>query len=172
MTNKQSPARILVPFTIALMCFWYFDGKNDVPVAPRANVSLPYENSVKPGFRGPASVPQVTSNTIMNHTKLGQFQPAWKSTLEKNLLLQGGGNLKRAEIEKVDSFDWKMGNVPVKVDSLIVKLEHVKGYKSSFRAIVDSSNGKILQTWDHPVNDNFGSKSKADIKIDSRYHND
>ncbi len=169
MTKDQSKAlRILAPFTISLMLFWYIDGKEEQALPAKT----PTQNIIKPAFRGPASVPQVTVKSVSNHTKWGQSGPAWKTTLEKNLILQGGGNLKKAEIEKVDSFDWKMGNAPIKVDSLIVKLEHVKGYKSSFRAIVDSSNGKILQTWDHPVNDNFDSKSKDGIKIDSRYHND
>ncbi len=174
MTKNQSHAiRILVPFAIALMAVWYIDGQNEGTLSSPSSLAYsPYEKSVKTGFRGPASVPSVTTKTISNHTKWGLSAPTWKVNLERNLILQGGGNLKRAEIEKVDSFEWKMGNVPVKVDSLIVKLEHVKGYRSSFRAIVDSSNGKILQTWDHPVNDNFGSNSEAGIKIDSRYHND
>jgi hypothetical protein len=72
----------------------------------------------------------------------------------------------------VGTLDWKVGNVDVKVDSVIVKLEHVKGHKSSFRAIVDSSNGKILQTWDQPYIDNFSSKSVESVKLDPRYHND
>jgi hypothetical protein len=151
------------------MCFWFVDGQKE---ASHPAVSVTYEKGHKPVFRGPASVPHTAVTRQGNHTKWGLYRPAWKAALEKNLLLQGGGNLKKAEIEKVDSFDWKMGNVPVKVDSLIVKLEHVKGYKSSFRAIVDSSNGKILQTWDHPVNDNFDSHTRTGIKLDPRYHND
>ncbi len=170
MTNEQkTPYKILLSLSIALMCFWYIDGKEEKSLP---EIKTPAQKIIKPGFRGPASVPQVTMESVSNHTKWGLSQPAWKTSLEKNLLLQGGGNLKKAEIEKVDSFDWKVGKAPIKVDSLIVKLEHVKGYRSSFRAIVDSSNGKILQTWDHPVNDNFDSKSKPEIKLDSRYNND
>lgn len=165
--------RILVPFAISLMCFWFFDGQeNSVPTSQVTKAHIPSQNSVKQGFRAPASVPATTAPTSAISKKSLLSDPVWKSSFEKNLILQGGGNLRNVEIEKVDSFEWKVGNVPVQVDSLIVKLEHVKGYRSSFRAIVDSSNGKILQTWDHPVNDNFDPKTKAGIKIDPRYHND
>ncbi|MFL5784331.1 MAG: hypothetical protein ACJ76H_06985 [Bacteriovoracaceae bacterium] len=124
-----------------------------------------------PLFRTPASVPSGVQNRVAVSTKTGPT-PQWKSQLEKTLFTQGGGQLKKAEIEKVGTLDWKVGNVDVKVDSVIVKLEHVKGYRSSFRAIVDSSNGKILQTWDQPVLDNFSSKNSATVKLDPRYHND
>lgn len=173
MTKERTRAlKILAPLTISLMLFWIMDSRKEPETTQVSSVYSPQGNSLKPGFRGPASVPQITASKVNVHTSKGLSSPVWKEQLEKNLMLQGGGNLKSIVIEKVDSFEWKMGNVPVQVDSLVVKLEHKKGYRSSFRAIVDSSNGKILQTWDHPVNDNFDSKSKADIKIDARYHND
>lgn len=172
------PTKHLTPFLFfvsTLAGFWFLSSGID----PETNSSLSKSNhkasaeiALKPTIRAPGSIPQTTGNPVTVNTNPGQTLPAWKSALEKNLLTQGAGQLKSAVIEKVDSFNWKMGNVDVPVDSVLVKLEHVKGHRSSFRAIVDSSNGKILQTWDHPVIDNFGDKHAAGIKIDPRYHND
>lgn len=175
MTKEQRRAlAVLIPFTIALMCFWIIDEEAQVSVSHPA---LPHsqmrpETSLKAQSRLPASVPANLQNAVVTHTNTGPTQPVWKKQLEKNLIVQASGTLKNAEIDKVDSFNWRMGKVDVKVDSIIVKLEHVKGHRSSFRAIVDASNGKILQTWDQPVLDNFDSKTRYGVKVDPRYHND
>ncbi len=128
--------------------------------------------------------PQHSKNVVMGPKKLMTREPAsyakhvpdstpqWKDKLEATLFTQGKGTLKKAEIIKVDSFPWKLGQLNVEVDSIIVKLEDIQGRHSSFRAIVDSSNGKILQTWDPPTIDNFDPKNKFGVKIDSRYHQD
>lgn len=97
-------------------------------------------------------------------------EPVWKKNLEKTLFAQAGGTLKRVEIKVVDSFPWKVGAVELLVDSILVRLEGSKGQRSSFRAIVDATNGKILQTWDRPIIDHLDSKSDNGIRIDPRYH--
>ena len=175
MTREQRRTlAVLIPFTLALMCFWIIDEEPQVSVSP----SSPHNHRPRPEAadkahsRLPASVPANLRNAVITHTNTGPSLPVWKKQLEKNLLIQAAGTLKNAEIDKVDSFNWKMGKVDVKVDSIIVKLEHIKGHRSSFRAIVDASNGKILQTWDQPVLDNFDSKTRYGVRVDPRYHND
>lgn len=175
MTKEQRRTlAVILPFTIALMCFWYIDEEaqerisvpTPVVVHPRPKIDF------KSPSRMPASVPTNIRKAVITHTNSGLSHPVWKEQIEKTLLTQAAGTLKNAEIEKVDSFNWRIGKVDVKVDSIIVKLEHTKGHRSSFRAIVDASNGKILQTWDHPVLDNFDPKTRHNIKVDPRYHND
>jgi hypothetical protein len=174
MTKNQKKTLVtILPFTIALMVFWIFGNSSDeAKLQTVAKVQSRTQTMKKTPFREPASVPQTVQLAVINHTKNGLKEPVWKEALEKNLVLQGNGNLKKAEIEIVDSFEWKFGHVPVKVDSLLVKLEHMKGNRTSFNAIVDSSNGKILQTWNHPLTDDFNSRKRNYIKIDPRYHNE
>ena len=176
MTKEQRRTlAVLIPFTLALMCFWFIDEETQESVSfatPHWHRPSLKTNS-KNVSRVPASVPAVhVQKAEITHTNTGLSHPVWKEQVEKNLLTQAAGTLKKAEIEKIDSFDWKIGKVDVKVDSVIVKLEHTKGHRSSFRAIVDASNGKILQTWDHPVIDQFDPKARNTVKIDPRYHND
>lgn len=173
MTKEQKRAlSIICPFVISLMCFWYIDSENveNGPeyVTSPASMSAP-ENQPKTQLRAPASVPQIALKDAVSPAVQA---PIWKENLEKTLRAQGGSFIKDIEIEKVDSFDWKVGNVDVRVDSIKVSLKNVKGQRSSFRAIVDASNGKILQTWDQPIIDNFSANAGGTIKIDSRYHND
>ena len=175
MTKEQRRALgVLISFSIALMCFWFIDKSGEKSVSSHSpDQTRPLmRNSQFAPSRVPASVPATLRKPVITHTNSGLSQPVWKKQLEKSLLVQAAGTLKNAEIDKVDSFNWKMGKVDVKVDSIIVKLEHVKGHRSSFRAIVDASNGKILQTWDAPINDNFDSKTRFGVKVDPRYHND
>ncbi len=173
MTKEQKrTSAILIPFIIALMCFWYIDSENDGNGAESLSSTQAKErlkNHPKAQLRAPASVPQ----TALKAAVVPAVQaPVWKENLEKTLRTQGGTFVKNIEIEKVDSFDWKVGKVDVRVDSIKVSLQNIKGQRSSFRAIVDASSGKILQTWDQPVIDNFSAKTGGTIKIDSRYHND
>jgi hypothetical protein len=172
MTKGQKRAiLVLTPMLVAFM-FWQGQKAPKTDFSPiQAKINLSPEADYKPAFRAPSSVPPSLQKSVAKSTNSGPT-PVWKSSLEKTLFTQGAGQLKKADIERVDTFDWKIGNVDVKVDSIIVKLEHIKGHRSSFRAIVDSSNGKILQTWDQPTMDNFDQKSRNTVKIDPRYFND
>jgi hypothetical protein len=173
MTKNQKWALVAVP-ACWLLGQWFFRGQtSDIRflTADPVRTTVSAKPFSGPLFRTPASVPSGVQNRVQMSPPT-ESTPKWKSQLEKNLFTQGSGQLKKAEIQKVGTLDWKVGNVDVKVDSVIVKLEHVKGHKSSFRAIVDSSNGKILQTWDQPYIDNFSSKSVESVKLDPRYHND
>jgi len=172
--EQRRALAVLIPITIALISFWYIDGETEekLSTAPSSHIEAAPKIEFKTPSRFPASVPLNVRNPVIIHTNAGLNHPVWKEKVEKTLLTQAAGNLKKAEIEKVDSFQWKMGKVDVQVDSIIVKLEHTKGHRSSFRAIVDASNGKILQTWDHPVLDNFDPKTRYGVKVDPRYHND
>ncbi len=175
MTKEQRSAlAILLPFTIALMCFFYIDEEaqelaSTTNIGPRSKTSPETDKGI---LRSPAGQDKDLTKSLGYHTKPGLSHPVWKEKLESTLKTQGGNFITKINIETVETFDWKIGKVDVRVDSIIVKLENIKGQRSSFRAIVDATSGKILQTWDAPVVDNFTAKSSGEIKIDSRYHND
>ncbi len=172
--DQRRTLAILVPFIVALMCFFYFDQEESATSESHHKTSQVkvVSGPDKTLIRSPASLPDSTPKSVANTTKPGLSHPVWKEKLETTLKAQGGNFITKIEIETLESFDWKVGKVDVRVDSIKVKLENVKGQRSSFRAIVDAKSGKILQTWDAPVVDNFTAKSTADIKIDPRYHND
>lgn len=175
MINKSHlPILIFSSITVTIMYLWYSGSKT--PKALSVDSSTTVAPALKVDFKAPArvpaSIPKNPPKAKITYTTPGASHPVWEEKIEKNLLAQAAGTLKEAHIEKVDSFNWKVGKVDVLVDSIIVKLEHTKGHRSSFRAIVDASNGKILQTWDHPVLDNFNPKTRFGVKVDSRYHND
>lgn len=175
MINKSHvPILVFTSITVAITYLWYTGSKSQTSLSVDAPVRIarPPKLDFKAASRTTASIPQSLPKAKITYTNSGSSHPVWKEKIEKNLLAQAAGTLKEAQIEKVDSFNWKIGKVDVPVDSVIVKLEHTKGHRSSFRAIVDASNGKILQTWDHPVLDNFDPKTRYGVKVDSRYHND
>ncbi len=165
---------VLLPFTIALMSFFFIDEESQETTTSHnqaiRTVNAPDSNAGV--LRAPASQPPTLQKAVATHTKPGLSHPVWKEKLETTLKTQGGKLVTKIHIETVDTFDWKIGKVDVKVDSIIVKLENVNGQRSSFRAIVDATSGKILQTWDAPIIDNYSAKTSGDIKIDPRYHND
>lgn len=168
MTKQQRSLLIFSSLALcALMVILLGTQKSDEPSSYQYKVTAVAspETLLKSHSRRPGSVPKAQPRL----DKSALSSPRWKKSLEKSLMVQAGGNLKKADIEMVDSFDWKIGKANIKVDSIVVKLEHKKGHRSSFRAIVDASSGKILQTWDHPVIDNFTGKD-AGITLDPRYH--
>lgn len=129
------------------------------------------ENTFKTDYR-PATTGLVNAGKALRKPASQLPAPLWKSNLEKSLQTQANGRLKSSEITKVDSFSWKVGKVDVPVESLFIKLVDVGGQTTTFRAMVDSTNGKVLQTWDHPQDDNFDGQNHDGISVDARYHND
>jgi len=96
----------------------------------------------------------------------------WKTEFKKGLAAQGGSSVKDMEINLLDSFIWSQDGVALNVESVQVTLSNEKGESTKFRALVDSSSGKILQTWDRPVIDSVNPREGHGLKIDPRYHND
>lgn len=95
--------------------------------------------------------------------------PEWKKNVEKNLRIQGGDSLKEIQIEVMESMVWIQNNNALNVESLKISLKNKQNREVSFRALVDSSNGKILQTWDQPVICPINPRGEPGIQIDPRY---
>lgn len=152
---------------------WYLSktDQNNVLATLRTKERHPAKKVIIPPLRTPASVALLPRN----HRGLQEpalDSPVWKEKMENTLRVQGGGQIKAIEIVKLQSFNWTSGGSQIPVESVLVKIQHVKGHHSSFRAMVDSTNGKILQTWDPPVIDDFGHTLNVGVRIDPRYHQD
>jgi hypothetical protein len=139
------------------------------------------KTSLKPAFQGP---PMAKNPLSMNDRPLPpkvispSRKPAnvvsseWPEQLEKGLRTQGGDALKELKIEKVQSLIWNHQGINLHVESVRITLTNDRNEKTSFRALVDSQNGKILQTWDQPVIDPINPRNNFAIRIDPRYLQD
>lgn len=96
--------------------------------------------------------------------------PEWQSKLEEGLRTQGGDAVKDIEIQKVDSFIWTHDGVALNVESVIITVKGFDNRNTTFRALVDSQNGKILNNWDQPIIEYADPLKQPRIKIDPRYH--
>jgi hypothetical protein len=91
--------------------------------------------------------------------------------LELSLKAQGGENLKEIKIEREKSLIWIKDEQALMVESVLVSLTNQQDSHSSFRALVDSQTGKILESWDRTLFDPATSKEGFRFKLDPRYSN-
>jgi len=131
--------------------------KNDVPKKEKVESHL---------MRSVASVPAPLHTVSAPENKPSK---EWKTNLEKTLKTQGGSEVKDIRIQKLSSFVWKQDNLLLNVESVLIRLDNLKGEETSFKAIVDAQTGKILQTWDQPVFDHVNPRENFGIKLDARH---
>lgn len=112
------------------------------------------------------------SSQIQKLKIANRISPDWEPNLEKSLRAQGGDSVKDITIKKVDSFVWNQDGIALFVESVIVTVKNQKNEQTSFKALVDAQNGKILKNWDQPVFDPLHPKDNFKVKVDPRYHNE
>lgn len=98
-----------------------------------------------------------------------KVSPKWEENLKLAVTRQGGNTLKSINVIKEDSFIWVHGGVGLNVESVLVNLQGQRDQETSFRALVDSQTGKILQTWDWPIVDEFIKSEDSGVALDPRY---
>ena len=97
-------------------------------------------------------------------------EKAWEENIKSNLLRQSFDENYDIKLTKESSFTWDELGAPIDVDSVKVSLRNPSGETSSFRALIDKNNGKILRTWDRPVIDPINPREKRGIKLNPLYH--
>jgi hypothetical protein len=97
--------------------------------------------------------------------------PEWKKRLEISLKAQAGNSLKAIKIQKESSLVWMRDENPILVESVIVTLTNHQKMQSSFRALVDSQTGKVLESWDQTIFDPANVRDGFHLKLDPRYTN-
>jgi len=159
-------------FVMGLCAFFYTRKESSLPVSkvtPEAKpqVVLNDNSTLSNGpvridipQRAPASVGYVNTPS-----------PDWEDLLQESLKAQGGKNLKEIKIKSEKSFVWTREENPLFVQSVVVTLINQQEAQSSFRAIVDSQTGKILETWDQTISDPADVRGGFRIKLDPRYTN-
>lgn len=94
----------------------------------------------------------------------------WEDILTQNLEAQGGDSLQEIDIKKTESLILRRDNRKLAVESVVITLTRKDGVQSSFRALVDSETGKVLETWDRPVFDPVHPNENFKVKLNPIYH--
>jgi hypothetical protein len=95
----------------------------------------------------------------------------WEKHLRTSLAAQGGSGLKDIKIKKEKSLVWMRDENPLHVESVVVTLTNKQNVEASFRALVDSQTGKVIESWDQSVFDPANVRGSFRIKLDPRYTN-
>ena len=96
----------------------------------------------------------------------------WQPNLERTIKAQGGNAVKSIAIRSLDSFIWNQDGLSLNVESVIVTVKNHKNQETSFKALVDAQNGKILKNWDQPIFDPLQPGNNFKININPRYHDE
>lgn len=182
MTKKQKNQLIfiLVLLTIAAVVYYFFYPVILMPIG-QAPQKVNNVRQSRPGsVRTPPSVPVINGRKVVglppNQSKqdLKKFVPAntpspvWKKAVEKSVINQAGGKVKGLEVKQLESLIWIQDNIPLNVENVMVSFLDPDGRKITFKAMVDSQSGRLIQTWDRPVFDDY-SANKDGIRLDPRY---
>lgn len=149
----------------------YFFAKKENPaslsVAPKTLVQTPVLVSAKP-----QTIPEVTPARKPASTGYANVpSKEWETLLTDSLKAQGGDSLKDIKIVKEKSMVWTRDDVQLHAQSVVVTLTNKQEVQSSFRAVVDSQTGKVLETWDQSIFDPADVRGGFRFKLDPRYTN-
>jgi hypothetical protein len=108
--------------------------------------------------RNPASVSYVNTPS-----------PEWESKLKNSLKEQGGNLIKEINVKKERSLVYVKDENSLQVESVVITVKNQLNVQSSFRALVDSQTGKVLESWDRTIFDPANVREGLKIKLDPRY---
>ncbi len=146
----------------------------DLPEAPQEAPPLPSPNHpVKDGRKVLGLPPkQSTKEALKRLRTINVVSPKWQEKLEENLKAQGGEGVKDIKVQKVESLIINQNGNAINTESVVISLKNEKGEISTFRAMIDSGSGKILETWDRPISDPMNPREEFKLKVDPRYNLD
>jgi hypothetical protein len=114
----------------------------------------------QPVLRLPASVSYINKPS-----------PDWENKLQANLRQQGGASLKQINVRQERSLIWLRDENALLVESVVISLKNHQDVESSFRALIDTQTGKVLETWDRTIFDPIDKTAELRFKLDPRYSN-
>lgn len=170
--TKKRVGLLLIAFV--MLGFYFF---RDTQQSPSSQVVSVSPSSVK---NKETSVP---TRKVIDHKKdpltrlpasvsyANKPSSRWQKKLETNLRAQASDNLKQVWIKKENSLVWTRDDNALMVESVVVRLTNKQDEESSFRALVDSETGKILETWDRSISDPANVRGGFRFKLDPRYSN-
>lgn len=129
-------------------------------------------SSTQSSSTSPVGMPKINGRRVMNlppgkdaitKLKVSNKVSDWQEGLEHSLKVQGGDAIKDLKIENIESLIWVQHGIALNVESLKITITNDKKEKTMFRAMVDSQNGKILQTWDAPIFDEVSEEKRIKL---------
>lgn len=91
--------------------------------------------------------------------------PLWEKELLQTITKNGGETIQNVSIKKVDSVIWMKNSAGINAESVIITLRNKEGAESTFRALVDSATGRILETWDRTIFEPVGRRDHHEHSI-------
>lgn len=171
MTKKRIVA---LSFILATATLFILKEKEQITSAVQSMGIVPQNvtsNATKPGAGVSPQVPAAPATSNSKAEYANTPDPQWQSHLHKALKAQAGKSLKEIKIVKEKSFVYKKDDIPLHVESVLITLTNQQDASSSFRALVDSQTGKVLETWDRPIFDPADVRQGFRFKLDPRYTN-
>ncbi|GEM_PF-6909043 len=92
--------------------------------------------------------------------------PNWEKDLTKSLANLGGEEVKNIAVKKIASVIWMKNEGGMNAESVIITLTNKDGAESTFRAMIDSATGRILQTWDRTIFEPAGRRDRHELTLD------
>lgn len=174
---------ILVLLGIGMVIYYFFFTANRAPLLPKftptqatrtaPTQASPVATEMKINGRKVINLPAgKTEKDLPDFIPQNIPSPEWQKSVKKALLLQAGGKLKDLKINTVESLVWIQNQTPLNVESVMISFRDPQNREIAFRALVDSQSGRLLQTWDQPVMDDFQNDSNEGIGLDPRYQED
>ena len=95
----------------------------------------------------------------------------WEEKLESKLKEQAGDSLKEITIVKERSLIWMRDKNPLHVEAVRISMTNQQDVQASFRALVDSQTGKVLESYDQTIFDPADVRAEYRINLDQRNAN-
>lgn len=96
---------------------------------------------------------------------------SWEEKLESGLKEQAGDSLKEIKITKERSLIWMRDSNPLHVEAVTISMTNKEEVKASFRALVDSQTGKVLESYDQTIFDPADVRAEFRLNLDQRNAN-
>lgn len=164
MTNKK----LFGLFFVAGLGIFFFYKKEAPHTVKKETVQAVIPQPVRRGIdQNRKPLDRIPASTSYLNTP----SPDWEKHLETSLKAQAGSSLKNIKIQKEKSLVWMRDENPLHVESVIITMTTTQEVQSSFRALVDSQSGKVLESWDRSIFDPANVRGGFRIKLDPRYSN-
>ncbi len=171
MTKKRVSLLICCMFIVG-GCLWWWQKPVTLPQHSTKTLAIlkPETNEIQD--RQVINKDKVTINRLPASVSFVNKPSAdWEKKLTQSLKAQAGNSLKELEIKKERSLVWTRDENALLVESVVVSMTNTQDVSSSFRALVDSQTGKVLETWDRTIFDPMDKSGEFKFKLDPRYSN-
>lgn len=154
-------------------------------IVPRKNKIIELENAPSPpevttlkapqkekrrDLTQPPVPPDVSQDKVEDIMTDNMPSEEWQELFEEVIRAQAGSSIDTIDIKKTESVIVKRDKRTLAAESVVVTLTKPDGTQSSFRALVDSETGRVIETWDRPLFDPVHPNENFKIKVPAHYH--